>query len=644
MGAALAKWTCACVTGEGRRDNRRASGECAGECAASQPAEELPLSSAGEPERDNESPSALSPLEDLLRQISIPAKDALYDALLSDGTIGAFRLTSKALRDVADGSVRKSRALKLVTAADGTVAEPVASLARWPRCRRFDLQHVIQTTEATPLLPLAFTGLSEHVRARVAELTIDCQRPGATMPEAAITRLAGLLPGLRKLDLTTVVRLELAGSEAYAALAAGGSLKELALPSLALLPGVEALAGTLRRLSISNPRTADPDYVSDEEVPSELVATRDTLSCLGQLTRLQKLTLSVGRFDLGPGPALPALLQLLPPSCKRITVRSRSLASVDLTYRPIVMGLTRGRVVSLELLTSPLEDVVALARTELLPCLAPGDRLQKLSLWWLELHGWETTDVTPLLELWGRSDIKHIRWLDADLDSSPATVVEAVQAFGAVHSLSLGSLRSAWSKLHVELTYRPPPATQPQPNLVLPPPEEVLLTAVQRSPALLGPSHYDMRVLLRGPAAEAVLALSQEGGALQAWVDALEARAQAAVPPAGPSGAGGSLLWSAQLLPFASAVLLTCSHQTPRVQNAVWTAAKLVAVQAGGPASDVQRVTAMGEALSRVVTEAWGAAAVTEGGPGLLQRIEWAMTVCRAVEALPSPVRTTAST
>ncbi|KAG2498547.1 hypothetical protein HYH03_003298 [Edaphochlamys debaryana] len=237
---------------------------------------------------------AVGKLEDVVRALSLAAADYLYSELKKQGCLAATRLASSALRDLVDGSVEELR----VTQAPLLNPVRVPSLARWPRCHTVIVQPRFgsEPVDAAVLLQAPFLGQLESSRRRITCVRLELDRYPRTRPgsgdsgrlESALAvsptvcSLAGWLPCLRELDLGCLDAEEWtcggrAAALMHAALASLGSVESLALPSVALLPGIEALAGSLRRLSVGSRLVKYREGLDEEPADEDIESVRQLL-------------------------------------------------------------------------------------------------------------------------------------------------------------------------------------------------------------------------------------------------------------------------------------------------------------------------------------------------------------------------------
>ncbi|GFR51564.1 hypothetical protein Agub_g13984 [Astrephomene gubernaculifera] len=156
------------------------------------------LASSGQEERG---------LSDILHKLSILAIDALVDELEKQGSLSAFRLASRGLRDIADASVRHARLTFRREDWQPHEEGQLPSLARWPRCSsvcliysHWDLHEPVGVLDAASLLSSAFAGLPLEARNRIHKLELDGDTTDMQDPGAVLASLLHHLPALRELE------------------------------------------------------------------------------------------------------------------------------------------------------------------------------------------------------------------------------------------------------------------------------------------------------------------------------------------------------------------------------------------------------------------------------------------------------------
>ncbi|KAG2500808.1 hypothetical protein HYH03_001570 [Edaphochlamys debaryana] len=202
-----------------------------------------------------------SSLQDVLRTLPLDGLRALWASVgQHPGALPSARLACKALRDSADACVSSLELITAVSDADrfrrGWRPPP---LSRWPHLRHL---RVLLTGDPSgdavgPLLLLPLLHQPAEARGRVHTLALaDRLRASSELRLTALCGLGALLPSLRRLDLSGL-RWESCGNAALDAAelsavyaSAPQSLRELRLPCMEMLEGVEALSGSLTHLRV----------------------------------------------------------------------------------------------------------------------------------------------------------------------------------------------------------------------------------------------------------------------------------------------------------------------------------------------------------------------------------------------------------
>ncbi|KAG2496302.1 hypothetical protein HYH03_005535 [Edaphochlamys debaryana] len=515
------------------------------------------------------------------------------------------------------------------------------------------------------LVLLPFVSAPTDARRRITSLTIgnikDSGRLADALSPAELVALTALLPSLRKLDMCRLAihcgldKRDLDRQLFYRALSSHPHLESLGLPTCDLVPGIEALAGSLHELALQG-------NFGSGEYQSTLV--RGAVNVVSQLSSLRRLRLQC--MSLRAEPSFPndevvedeegllGLLNRLPPALETLELVDTwiyvfeeededeegegSRMHVAATFQ-----IQAGRITALELSSlSGVPVLPTLARDGLLGCSALGPRLERLHLTSLLVDGLRAgEDCEPVRALLRRCDrVEPAKELRAGPACSLEDLLWAHEALGPAERLSLAGFPGAL--LRVTLPVRGGPQA---PARAPPEPSSVLQSAVERltsheAGGAGGGGQGEVRVLvLHGPAA-AKLA-RKAPSALMTALRGMHRRLQRR-----------SFLRGAQPVPAASVVLLECSEHegaaaglmeaalaegfgvcqvppeaTPKAEYTRWDGVMILENSAAFTSHDALRW-----ALQQVMEEAWAAAAHLS----VRERLEWALRVREAVAGLPA--------
>ncbi|KAG2498543.1 hypothetical protein HYH03_003294 [Edaphochlamys debaryana] len=566
-------------------------------------------------------------LQDVVRVLSLDSLDLIYRELKQQGCLAAARLACSWLRALVDGSVRE-----LVVRERAPVRAP-PSLARWPRCTAIVLaprpppsddedEDDLEAHETDVLLHTPFFGQPESERRRITSLRLQADQGAALRAGPAAATLASYLPCLRSLDLSSLLPAD--GSHPacvvtaadtallHMALAGLPALGSVSLPSVMLLPGIEAMAGRLRSLSAGSPRrlrSGLPHYFED-------LVPRAT-DGISKLSRLEALTLSAvnGSKPSGPDTGLRGLLKRLAPSLRRLELNDcwftgggafftlaagwegggGRLASLDLdfTYEPQPYAAVHQAPTVLEQLVLPWRALRTGVRSISIRKATFGEAL-----------------AAPLLRLLALAEEAEVGTLQ--LPASVHQLTAGHELWGYVREVGL-ELPGCSQGARLSLPRWEQPPAPAQPPFQLPTPAEVWTLAVQHALAatdlpdwLASQQGSGSLMLLTGPPAEAGLAAAGRGE-LGEWLAQLCGKARTAVLKRAAGEA------QAAPLSAASCVLVTARPSKPSgaVARAVTQAVKRAGSKNGGAVRHLN-CTLFAWGLQQVLQRLW-AEAVAEG-------------------------------
>ncbi|KAG2496304.1 hypothetical protein HYH03_005537 [Edaphochlamys debaryana] len=198
-------------------------------------------------------------LEDVLHELDLGAADIIVrhlgDGMLDDEShhLANARLTCRASRDLVDGS-----SLRLHLKPDTISLAHRPSLGRWPRVNELTLDLRMDSPASgtlSTLLVQPFVDQPEEARRLISSVYVLTSEgyDGGPVPAPVFMQLSSLLPQLHQLNLEALGQSSLACTPVdlrlmYAALSSLPHLESLGLPTCAALPGIEALAGSLKHL------------------------------------------------------------------------------------------------------------------------------------------------------------------------------------------------------------------------------------------------------------------------------------------------------------------------------------------------------------------------------------------------------------
>ncbi|KAG2496277.1 hypothetical protein HYH03_005510 [Edaphochlamys debaryana] len=604
-------------------------------------------------------------LADVLRELSLPAADGFVEALGMWPSLATARLTCRALRNLVDGTITRLR----LNGAAPNFLESRPSLTRWPRVH--DITTSIEeggVGSVSSLLLLPFVDQPAEACSRITSYCARCDHddaPGTTVPAPVIMQLVSLLPNLRKLDLEDLGNSSLSCMPADLslmdrALSKLPSLETLGLPGPAALPGIEALAGSLKEIYISQ-----TFYTTETEDMSLLTAA--AVASLQRLPHLTRLCLTgvetrgaLAQEDdpaaLGPeapGGGLLGLLKNMPPRLESLYWNGPSGVPDSSDWICLRLTCANGRIIEITVEENPdgstMQPLASVASDALLPCRALGPGPTPLALHNIYVSRFEPHQALVLRALLQRCTpttntvalLDDESFLEDALALAPALEVAPGLKFFGIHG-------SNWIEF----------STQGPADLLaeapLPPPPALLERALDRLTAPYAANPQDRckdraLLLLRGPAAAA---LSQLGpAALSEWALRVERGAEAAALAAGAGqaegGGSGVLLSGVLALPPAAALVLECGEAegaAAAVAAALEGEGLQVVTVAPRPSNcrsyAVDRRTngsrtsgALTWALQAVVPEAWHAAAASTA---FVERLEWVYAVRDMLAQLPA--------
>ncbi|KAG2498544.1 hypothetical protein HYH03_003295 [Edaphochlamys debaryana] len=601
-------------------------------------------------------------LQDVVRVLSLDSLDLIYRELKQQGCLAAARLACSWLRALVDGSVRE-----LVVRERAPVRAP-PSLARWPRCTAIMLaprpppsddedEDDLEAHETDVLLHTPFLGQPESARRRITSLRLQADQGAALRAGPAAATLASYLPCLRSLDLSSLLPAD--GSHPacvvtaadtallHMALAGLPALGSVSLPSVMLLPGIEAMAGRLRSLSAGSPRrlrSGLPHYFEDFRLGAA--------EGVSKLSRLEVLTLSAvdGHPSTGgPDNSLLGLLNSLPPLLQRLELKDCRFRVSDWYYFTLAAGWEGGggRLASLDLDFTQLRNPWLSAESQ-----APA-LLEQLVLPWRALQrgvrslsirkvAFEDALPAPLLRLFALADEAEVGTLQVPDIVFLLQLPTRCELWGRVREVSL-LLPGCSQGARLSLPRQAQPPGPAQPPFQLPTPEEVWALAVQHALAatnlpdwLASQQGSGELLMLTGPPAEAGLAAAGRGE-LGEWLAELcrEFRTALSEREAGEAQAAP--------LPAASCVLVSSSRQTPAaVARAVTEAVERAGSTVGGAVrrlsstlfpwglqQELQRQSAEAAAAGSVLVPGglWAGSSVAAGPDLVGALLRWAVSV-----------------
>ncbi|KAG2496319.1 hypothetical protein HYH03_005551 [Edaphochlamys debaryana] len=611
-------------------------------------------------------------LDDILRELSINGADVALRSIGWDKqSLKHIRLACRTTRNFVDVSTRTLR-ITLTPKTPPPSLHQRPALTRWPRVEELTItvEESPQSGSIATLLALPFLGAPATALSGITSLTLSAKGPNrsAFIPPPVFSQLATALPNLRTLNLlglgdcfSSYTPLDL--SLMYCGLAGLEALDYLLLPAAALLPGIEALAGSLERLHLTTGGSAEREQL--------------TPACVASLQQLRKLTglTCRGSVNVEPSPSTDAaiaargglvgLLAQPPPALQELDWTLTWPDLNDLADMKIAWG-GAGRMARVTLSYIPLDRVAALAREALMPCQASGSSKPLLVLdnpALTHLSASDLEDLRALVELY------NVRFL-TPLTVAPSTdqnlLEEVLRVFGRVPQLAFAGFPAELHSITFQTGYpTAQPGGQTGPH-ALPLPSVMIVKALEAVAENQPESDSDAEVeegedndeygplgpkqkpvlLVSGPAAAA---LSQQGRrVLRKWATELRPKAAALAAGAGQAEGGGSgvLLSGVQALPPAAALLVECG------EAAVAAAAVAAALKGEGlnvvllprkaidvdddlylPLDDSSAGNHLHFGLQQVMPAVWDEAAAA--GVTLSQRLEWALAVQEMVEELP---------
>ncbi|KAG2498985.1 hypothetical protein HYH03_003171 [Edaphochlamys debaryana] len=496
-------------------------------------------------------------LNDVLRELSVPAAQAIFGCFHLNSTYRRVRLACRALRDLVDTNIASLR-VNPAKHPSGLKGRP--SLSRWPHLREITLCLDGDTdSEGTlsSLVVLPFVGQPAATGDKISSLEVHMDEPykEASLPPPVIMQLALLLPNLRKLDLATLSGGILPTAEVdlslfHGALSMLRSLEVLRLPTSDVLPGIEAVS-SLKELYVLGWHEGEDN--------SDCYLTAKAVASLHQLSKLTKLIIIGSEFDpiedegegedadvpviKGGAPASGGLLGLLcalPPAVGGFFWGTGEADDISVALKKV-----DGRcVMSVHFCTA--EQLADLATTVLLPCrtLWAGERC-KLRLEHVSVALVEEHEAEALRALAQQYDIAMETELTFDHSCDLEDVQTMLSMLRTVPDLAFCGFPSEGHAVHISRPDGGPQQEEPAAR-PLPAPGALLVLALDRlagrepPPDLEEPFRTWMKkapkLLARGPAASEVSQLDRAG--LEAWAMQMERRAEAAALAGGRLGPG----------------------------------------------------------------------------------------------------------